>query len=492
MTHKLNDHASSMTTRSFKELGIDEKILKALAENGFEKPFPIQNEVIPLVLSGNDVIGQAHTGTGKTTAYALPLLTKIVRASNNNINDNNGSKSLQVLVMVPTRELAMQVRNEIVKFSKHLRIWTVSIYGGESYTRQTKLLRGGAQIVVATPGRLLDHMRRGTIKLDTVKYVVLDEADTMLDMGFIEDIQFILSKIGKMDSKDKVRQTMLFSATMSQEILALAKKHMREDSTHEIRLNKQEVALNSIEQSYLIVNENQKLGRLVSFLRPNKDSKAEREGEEQRQQQAIVFSATRLRADKLAANLRREGFKVSAIHGDLSQNERDRVMGRFRQGVENVLVATDIAARGIDVPSVGHVINYDVPNEPETYFHRIGRTARAGADGKATSLVTPERLGEFERILKLTKLPIKRLNEAMGIEVPSSGQHGGSGRGNYYRGGELRSRRSYRGQQQRRRPDERSHHYGSRNRDRSKSSSDADYGGGGVGSSVGRREWKKR
>jgi ATP-dependent RNA helicase DeaD len=467
MTHKLNSHEpAALSTRTFKELGIDEKIGQALAENGFEKPFPIQEAVIPLILSGNDVIGQAHTGTGKTTAYALPLLTKMVHG------DGASSKSLQVLIMVPTRELAMQVRNEIVKFSRHLHIWTVSIYGGDSFARQTKLLRGGAQIVVATPGRLMDHMRRGSIKLETVKYVVLDEADTMLDMGFIEDIQFILSKIGKTDSKG--RQTMLFSATMSQEILALAKKHMHEGNTREIRLNKQEVALNNIEQSYLIVNENQKLNRLVSFLRPAKEDTKWRE-----QEQAIVFSATRLRADKLAANLRREGFKVSAIHGDLSQNERDRVMGRFRQGIENILVATDIAARGIDVPSVGHVINYDVPNEPETYFHRIGRTARAGADGKATSLVTPERLGEFERILKLTKLPIKRLNEAMGIVVPSA--HHGDNRGSYYRGGELRHRSSYAGQ--RRRPDERSRHYGSRNHDRSSKS----------GSSAGpgaRREWK--
>lgn len=468
MTHKLNSHEpATLSTRTFKELGIDEKIGQALAENGFEKPFPIQEAVIPLILSGNDVIGQAHTGTGKTTAYALPLLTKMVRSS-----DGAGSKSLQVLIMVPTRELAMQVRNEIVKFSKHLRIWTVSIYGGDSFARQTKLLRGGAQIVVATPGRLLDHMRRGSIKLETVKYVVLDEADTMLDMGFIEDIQFILSKIDKTDSKD--RQTMLFSATMSQGILALAKKHMHEGNTREIRLNKQEVALNNIEQSYLIVNENQKLGRLVSFLRPSKE-----DAKGQKQEQAIVFSATRLRADKLAANLRREGFKVSAIHGDLSQNERDRVMGRFRQGVENILVATDIAARGIDVPSVGHVINYDVPNEPETYFHRIGRTARAGADGRATSLVTPERLGEFERILKLTKIPIKRLNETMGIEVPSP-QHGGN-RGRYYRGGELWNRSSYTGQ--RRRPDERRHHYGSRNRDHSKS-------GSSTGHERSGREWK--
>ena len=462
MTHKINNHEpATLTARTFKELGIDEKIGQALAENGFEKPFPIQEAVIPLILSGNDVIGQAHTGTGKTAAYALPLLTEIGGRSS---DANNIGKSLQALIMVPTRELATQVRNEIVRFSKHLGIWTVSIYGGDSFARQTKLLRGGAQIVVATPGRLLDHMRRGSIKLDTVKYVVLDEADTMLDMGFIEDIEFILSKIGKIDSKD--RQTMLFSATMPQEILTLAKRHMHEGNTREIRLNKQEVGLHNIEQSYLIIDEYQKLSRLVSILR----SYSEESGKGQEQQQAIVFSATRLRADKLAANLKREGFKVSAIHGDLSQKERDRVMNRFRQGTESILVATDIAARGIDVPSVGHVINYDVPNEPETYFHRIGRTARAGADGKAISLVTPERLGEFEKIQRLTKLPIKRLNEAMGIKIPS-GQN--RDRGNY-RGGEGRYRNSYAGQ--RRRQNQRSHHYGSRNRDR-KSNSNTSPGG---------------
>ena len=402
---------SAQTKITFKDLGLGEKVLKALAENGFESPFPIQEAAIPLILQGKDIIGQAHTGTGKTAAFALPLLTKV----------NNGNRSVQALILVPTRELAVQVTNEIVKFSKHAHVWTVSIYGGQGFGLQVDLMRRGAQIVVATPGRLIDHVKRGTVKLDGVNYVVLDEADRMLDMGFIDDIKFILSRLGK----NKDRQTMLFSATMSQEILKLAKEYMRAGSISEVRLNKQEVSANNIAQSYLIVNEQQKLGQLVGIIRPNKD------------QQAIVFAATKRRADKLASNLKAEGFRVSAIHGDLSQKERDHVMNRFRKGADSILVATDIAARGIDVPAVGHVINYDVPNEPETYFHRIGRTARAGAEGKATSLVTPDRLGEFERILRQTKIPINRLNEAMGIEVPAM-RHGGQARRNQFHGNRNR------------------------------------------------------
>ncbi len=382
------------STTTFKELGLDERVQKALAENGFEKPFPIQEMAIPLILQGKDVVGQAHTGTGKTAAFALPLLTKV----------KNSNKQIQALILVPTRELAIQVTSEIVKFSKYAQVWTVSIYGGQGFGVQTGLLRRGAHIVVATPGRLIDHIKRGSIKLDGVKYVILDEADRMLDMGFIDDIEFILSRLGKSGSKD--RQTLLFSATMSPEILRLARGHMREGQIREIRLNTKEVGLDNIEQSYLLVGEQQKFDHLTNLIRPHKE-------------QVIVFAATKRRADKLAANLKAGGFRASAIHGDLSQKERDHVMGRFRKGSDSILVATDIAARGIDVPAVGHVINYDVPNEPETYFHRIGRTARAGAEGTAVSLVSPERLGEFERILRQTKLPISRLNETMGIEVPA-------------------------------------------------------------------------
>jgi ATP-dependent RNA helicase DeaD len=409
--------------QTFGGLGLDEKVLKALSESGFEKPFPIQEAAIPLILNGSDVIGQAHTGTGKTAAFALPIISKI----------KNANRAVQALVLVPTRELAVQVTNEFVKFSRHAQVWTVSIYGGQSFGLQTGLMRRGAHVLVATPGRLIDHLERGTVRLDSVKFVVLDEADRMLDMGFIDDIKFILSKLGK---GGKERQTLLFSATMPPEILKLARAHMRNGNIREIRLNEREVALDNIEQSYLLVDEQKKFNHLVSIIRSHKE-------------QTIVFTATKRRADRLASQLKGSNFKASAIHGDLSQKERDAVMHRFRKGADDVLVATDIAARGIDVPAVGHVVNYDVPNEPETYFHRIGRTARAGAEGRAVSLVSPDRFRDFEAILKRTKLPISRMNEAMGIEVPAM-QHGRQHKQASHGGGNRRDNRNRRGYGKRR------------------------------------------
>lgn len=379
-----------MTNTTFKEFALGPKIQKALEENNFDTPFPIQAAAIPLILEGKDVVGQAHTGTGKTAAYSLPVLAKI----------QPEFRAVQALILVPTRELAVQVTAEISRFARHTQVKTTAIYGGQGYGIQIDSLRRGSQIVVATPGRLIDHLKRGTIKLGTVKYLVLDESDRMLDMGFIEDIEFILSKIDKRD-----RQTLLFSATMPAEILRLAKKYMKAD-TKEIRLNKEEVTIDSIDQSYLIVSEDQKFNQLAAIIKSNPEK------------QIIVFAATKRRADKLAANIKGSGFKANAIHGDLSQNQRDNVMQRFRKGSDQILVATDIAARGIDVPTVEQIVNYDVPNETETYFHRIGRTARAGAKGKAVSLVTPDRFSEFERILRQTKLPIQRLNESMGIAIP--------------------------------------------------------------------------
>ena len=383
---------------TFRGLGLDESVNRALHENGLEEPFPIQAAAIPLVLQGKDVIGQAHTGTGKTAAFALPLLTII----------KNNNRPVQALVLVPTRELAVQVTNEIVKFSRYTQTRTVSIYGGQSFGLQQDRLRRGVQIVVATPGRLIDHVRRGTIRLEGIKYLVLDEADRMLDMGFIDDIKFILSRTDR-----NGRQTMLFSATMPPEILRLAKEHMKKGNTQEVRLNTEEVSLKNIEQSYLMVSEQEKFVRLVDIMRPVKE-------------QMIVFAATKSRTDRLTRELRQEGFRASGIHGDLQQKQRDSVMQRFRKGVDSVLVATDIAARGIDVPAVGQVINYDVPIDPETYFHRIGRTARAGAEGKAITLVTPERFSEFQRILRQAKTPLAMLNESMGIAVPAM-RHGRQG-----------------------------------------------------------------
>jgi ATP-dependent RNA helicase DeaD len=378
-------------TKTFEELGLSAQLTKALSEIGFEAPFPIQEAAIPLVLEGKDVVGQAHTGTGKTAAFGLPILQKI-----------RPDGPMQVLILAPTRELAVQITTEINRFAKYTGVKTVAIYGGQSINVQLDKLQRGVQIVVATPGRLIDHIKQGSIILDDVKFVVLDEADRMLDMGFIDDIKFILFYV------NEDRQTCLFSATMPPEILRLAEEYMKRDSIEHVRLNEEEITLETIDQSYLVVEEREKFKHLCNFIKQNRDNKA----------QTIVFAATKQRADRVAHNLRREGFSAVTIHGDLSQKQRDYAMGKFRKGVEDILVATDLAARGIDVPAVGHVINYDIPDDPNIYFHRIGRTARAGGEGKAISLVSNDRIADFDRILAQTQLPIRKLNDEMGIVVP--------------------------------------------------------------------------
>jgi ATP-dependent RNA helicase DeaD len=374
-------------TIKFEELGLSTEIIKALKENGFEAPFPIQQEAIPFILRGIDVIGQAHTGTGKTAAFALPILTKIRRRG-----------PLQAVILAPTRELALQVTAEFEKFARYTGIRVVSIYGGQSIGIQYKQLRKGVQIVVATPGRLIDHVKRRSISLKEVRFAVLDEADRMLDMGFVDDIEYILSYMRE------DRHTCLFSATMPREVLRLAQEYMVDPK--EIRLNEKELSLDTIDQSYLVVHENEKFKHLCNFIR-NKNER-----------QTIVFAATKQRTHRLASELKQEGFKAITMHGDLSQGQRDNAMYKFRKGFEDILVATDIAARGIDVPAVGHVINYDIPADPLIYFHRIGRTARAGGAGKAISLVSQDRVDDFGRILKTTEKPIHKLNEEMGIEIP--------------------------------------------------------------------------
>jgi ATP-dependent RNA helicase DeaD len=374
---------------SFEELGLNTSIVKAVKEIGMEMPFPIQEQSIPLILKGKDVIGQAHTGTGKTAAFSLPLLSKIKPRG-----------PIQALIIVPTRELAMQVNNEIRKFSKYMGIRSLAIYGGQSINIQKDQLRRGIQVIVATPGRLIDHLKQGTIQLDDVTFVVLDEADRMLDMGFVDDIKFILFYVNER------RQTCLFSATMPIEILRLSREYMKDPE--QIRLNEDEISLETIDQSYLIIEEREKFKHLCNFIRNREKG-----------QQTIVFVATKQRTQRIADDLNREGFRVITIHGDLSQRQRDYSMNRFKNGSDDILVATDIAARGIDVPAVGNIINYDIPEDPVVYFHRIGRTARAGASGRAISLVSSSRYEDFARILKRTELTVKRLNDEIGIEVPT-------------------------------------------------------------------------
>ena len=378
---------------TFQQLGLGAEILKALEEIGFGDPFPIQEAAIPFILKGIDVIGQAHTGTGKTAAFSLPILTRI---------EHKGP--VQALILVPTRELAVQVTSEINRLAKYIGIRTVSVYGGQNINIQHDQLKRGAQIIVATPGRLIDHIKHGSIQLENVKHVVLDEADRMLDMGFIDDIKFILFYV------NEDRQTCLFSATMPPEIMRLAQEYMKDPE--DIRLNKEELGLDTIDQCYLIVHEREKFKHLCYFI----NSREKR--------QTIVFSATKQRTQRLAGELRQEGFKAITIHGDLSQKQRDNAMYRFKRGSEDILVATDIAARGIDVPAVGHVINYDIPEDPLIYFHRIGRTARAGGSGKAVSLVSHDRIEDFARILRQTEQPIRKLNEEMGVvEVHTNNRH---------------------------------------------------------------------
>ena len=371
--------------KSFKDLGVKSEILKAINEAGFTEPFPIQVEAIPVMLKRGDIIGQAHTGTGKTAAFGIPILQQM-----------KPNIPVQALVLSPTRELALQVTNEIKRFAKYIPVKVVTIYGGQSINIQFQALKHGPNIVVATPGRLMDHVRRRSISLGNIKFVVLDEADKMLDMGFIEDIQYIL------DLLPRDKQVSLFSATMPNDIVRISERYMYEP--HKLLIDNDELSVDTIKQSYLIVDGRDKLEHLCNQLSKIKD-------------QTIIFCATKQRTRNLAQDLRQKGYKVDALHGDLRQSRRDDVMNRFRKGMDDILIATDIAARGIDVPKVGHVINYDVPNESNMYFHRIGRTARAGGSGVAFTLVSRIDQESFNNVLMSTKVPIKRMNEELGIEI---------------------------------------------------------------------------
>lgn len=363
----------------FNELGISNSIMKAIEKMGFEEATPIQAETIPLAMQGNDVIGQAQTGTGKTAAFGIPMIEKI----------DSKQRRIQGLVVAPTRELAIQVAEEINRLAKFTGVRALSVYGGQQMTRQIRALKDGPQIVVATPGRLLDHMRRKTIKIDMVQTAVLDEADEMLNMGFIDDIRDILKGI------PEERQTLLFSATMPKEIRDIASKLMK--SPKEVKVKAKEMTVENIEQFFVEIPEKFKFDTLTNHLDINAP------------ELAIIFSRTKKRVDEITEGLQARGFRSEGIHGDLTQGKRMSVLNKFKNGRVDVLVATDVAARGLDISGVTHVYNFDIPQDPESYVHRIGRTGRAGRTGEAISFITPRELAHLKTIERTTKSKMKRL-----------------------------------------------------------------------------------
>ncbi|MBR2569175.1 MAG: DEAD/DEAH box helicase [Paenibacillus sp.] len=364
--------------KNFAEFGLEPKVLQAITELGFEESTPIQEKAIPVALSGSDMIGQAQTGTGKTAAFGIPLITKI----------DTSEERVVALVMTPTRELAIQVSEEIGKLSRFKGVRSLAIYGGQDIGRQIRALKKRPQIIIGTPGRLLDHINRKTIRLDDVNTVVLDEADEMLDMGFMDDITSILKLV------PEERQTMLFSATMPPNIQKLANTFLK--NPEHVSVMPKQVSAPLIEQNYIEVNERSKfdaLSRLLDMESP---------------ELAIVFGRTKRRVDELSEALQKRGYTADGLHGDLSQNQRDAVMRKFRDGSIDVLVATDVAARGLDVSGVTHVINFDLPQDPESYVHRIGRTGRAGKEGSAWSFVTPREMDHLHFIERVTRHRINR------------------------------------------------------------------------------------
>ncbi len=361
---------------SFEDLNLDRKILAALKEMGFEEPSPIQKGAIPMALEGEDLIGQAQTGTGKTAAFGIPIIQKI----------NEKDRHIQALVMSPTRELCIQVADEISKIGKTKRIRVLPVYGGQPIERQIRSLKRGIQVVIGTPGRLLDHIRRGTIDLEYVNFLVLDEADEMLDMGFVDDMENIIKNV------PPERQTMLFSATMPRPILSISKKYMRAPKV--VAIHKEVVTAPTIDQYYYETRD--KVDGLCRILDTTDDCKM------------IIFCRTKKGVDELVIALATRGYEAEGLHGDLSQNQRDRVMKKFRSGQVDILVATDVAARGLDIDNITHVVNFDVPSDSESYVHRIGRTGRAGNTGVALTFITPREFRQLKLIERSIKTKIIR------------------------------------------------------------------------------------
>lgn len=365
-------------SKTFSQLGLRPELVQAVEERGYAAPTPIQTEVIPLLLTGHDVIGQAQTGTGKTAAFSLPLLQAIVPEA----------QTVQLLVVVPTRELALQVSRAMYEYGHFCGVRVLSIYGGQPYSRQINRLRKGVDVVVGTPGRLLDLIKQNALDLSQLQSVVLDEADEMLSMGFIEDIEAILAQT------PANRQTALFSATLPPEIRKLADKYLHKPQVVSVTPNEMTVA--KIAQRYYLVNEQDKLAALTRLF------------EVETIKSALIFARTRVGTAELANGLTGRGFMAEALNGDLSQDAREQVLNRFRRGQIAVLVATDVAARGLDIEDITHVFNFDLPLESEVYVHRIGRTGRAGKEGTAVSLITPNEMWRLRKIEKYARQKIER------------------------------------------------------------------------------------
>jgi len=365
---------------SFADLGLLPETLLAIDELGYEAPTPIQSQTIGLMRAGRDVVAQAQTGTGKTAAFAIPIVEKVVPED----------RRVQALVLAPTRELAVQVAEATNHFGRARRVQVLPVYGGQPIDRQLRALRHGVHVVVGTPGRVLDHLRRGTLALDRVTTVVLDEADQMLDMGFLEEVEVIL------EATPAERQTALFSATMPAPIVALSRKYLRDPER--VSVARETLTVPQIRQTVYEVPGARKMDALTRIL------------DWENPAAAIIFCRTKRGVDELAEGLEARGYMAEAIHGDLSQVQRDRVMARFRAGEVELLIATDVAARGLDIPEVTHVINYDIPMDPDSYVHRIGRTGRAGRAGEAVTLVEPRErrlLRMIEQLIRQRITPVR-------------------------------------------------------------------------------------
>ena len=356
----------------FKELGLSDDILKALKKKGFEEPTPIQASTIPILLEGEiDMVGQAQTGTGKTAAFGLPIIEKL----------DDKVKGVQAIILTPTRELAIQVSEELNSFKGNKKLEVFPIYGGQSIEQQLKKLKKGVSIVVGTPGRVIDHIERKSLDLSQIKYLILDEADEMLNMGFVEDVERILK-----ETNDE-KSMLFFSATMPKEILAIAKKYMRKNMKI-VEVKKEQLTTNLTDQIYFEVRESDKFEALARIIDVEKEF------------YGIIFCRTKLDVDEVTNKLMDRGYDAEGLHGDISQHQRERVLSKFKRKKINILVATDVAARGIDVNDLTHVINYSLPQDPESYVHRIGRTGRAGKEGTAITFVTPS---EYRRLIFISK-----------------------------------------------------------------------------------------